>query len=290
MWQRCVLTIGKKKVQLFQHFEWTAKCAIQFFYHFHYNFPLFWHFCHTNDPHTFQQHSGHQPSTWAPTLQHQTCRYRSHGQVGYQSFQNPLTKEQLSLLQKGPNFAITPKYPPIEAFITVNEQASSKFPAQEVDEFRSEVNRILKQLQQQHNNHCNLNPSQCRALTQLKKDNTRVVLTADKGVAMVIMDQEEYTNKAQALLQDTNTYKVLPKDLTTQLKNKIITLLKDIKQTGGLSTQKFKQLYPTSAVPPNFMACPKYTKQVPPSGPLFPVGGPSLMVLLRNYHTSSNPL
>ena len=40
----------------------------------------------------------------------------------------------------------------------------------------------------------------------------------------------------------------------------------------------------------NFMACPKYTKQVPPSGPLFPVGGPSHMVLPRSYHTSSNPL
>ena len=117
-----------------------------------------------------------------------------------------------------------------------------------------------------------------------------MVLTADKGVAMVIMDQEEYTNKAQASLQDTNTYKVLPKDPTTQLKNKLITLLKDIKQTGGLSTQKYKQLYPTNAVPLKFYGLPKIHKTGTPSGPLFPVGGPSLMVLLRSYHTSSNPL
>ena len=117
-----------------------------------------------------------------------------------------------------------------------------------------------------------------------------MVLTADKGVVMVIMNQQDYTNKAQVLLQDTNTYKVLPKDPTSQLKNKPITLLKDIKQTGGLSTQKYKQLYPTSAVPPNFMAFPKYTKQVPLLGPLFPVGGPSPMVLPRSFPTSSNPL
>ena len=100
-----------------------------------------------------------------------------------------------------------------------------------------------------NNKQCNLNPSQCRALTELKKDNTRVVLTANKGVAMVIMDQEDYINKAQTLLQDSNTYKVFPKDPTSQLKNKLIILLKDIKQTGGLTTQKYKQLYPTSAVP-----------------------------------------
>ena len=183
--------------------------------------------------------------------------------------QTPLTKEQLSLLQKGTNFAITPKYPPIEAYIIATEQASSKLPTQEAEEFRSDVNRIHKQLQQQHNNHCNLNPSQCRAPTELKKDNTRVVLTVDKGVAMVIMDQQVYTNKAQALLQDTNTYKVLTKYPTSQLKNKLITLLKDIKQTGGLTTQNYKQLYPTSAVPPNFMAFPKYIKQVPPQAHCF---------------------
>ena len=54
------------------------------------------------------------------------------------------------------------------------------------------------------------------------------------------MDQQHYNNKAWALLQDTNTYKVLHKDLTPQLKNKFITLLKNTKQTGGLSTQKHK--------------------------------------------------
>ena len=77
---------------------------------------------------------------------------------------------------------------------------------------------------------------------------------------MVIMDQEDYTNKALTLLQDTNTYKVLPKDPIIHLKNKLISLLKDIKQTGGLSTNKYKQLYPTSEVPPSFMAFPKFTK------------------------------
>ena len=162
----------------------------------------------------------------------------------------PLTEEQLSLLQKGPNYAITPKYFPIEAYITATEQVSSRLTAHEADEFRLEVNKILKQQQQHHNNKCNLNPSQCRALTQLKQDNSRVVLTADKGVTMVIMDQEDYTNKALGLLQDTNTYKVLPKDPTSQLKNKLISLVKDIKHTGGLCTTKYKQLYPTSAVPP----------------------------------------
>ena len=129
------------------------------------------------------------------------------------------------------------------------------------------MNRILKQLQQ-HNKHCNLDPSQCRALAELKQDNSRVVLTADKGVAMAIMDQQDYINKAQTLLQDTNTYRVLPKDPTSHLKNKLISLLKDIKQTGGLCTLKYKQLYPTSAVPPKFYGLPKIHKAGTPLRPI----------------------
>ena len=102
-------------------------------------------------------------------------------------------------------------------------------------------------------------------------------------------DQQDYITKAQTLLQDSYTYKLLPKDPTSHLKNKLITLLKDMKQIGDLSTQKYKQLYPTSAVPPSSMASLKSIKQEPPSDPLFPVGGPSHMGLPRSFSTSSNP-
>ena len=61
---------------------------------------------------------------------------------------------------------------------------------------------------------------------------------------------------------------VLPKDPTPQLKNKLISLLKNIHQTGGLSTQKYKQLYPTSAVPPKFYGLPKIHKTGTPLRPI----------------------
>ena len=93
---------------------------------------------------------------------------------------------------------------------------------------------------------------------------------------MVIMDQQDYNNKAQALLQDTNTYKVLPMDPTPQLKNKLITLLKSIKQTGGLSTQKYKQLYPTSAAP-QILWPSQNTQNWYPLRPIVSSRGPSHM-------------
>ena len=147
------------------------------------------------------------------------------------------------------------------------ELASSKLPTQEAEEFRSDVNRLLKQQQQQHNKHCNLTPAQHRALTQLKQDSNRVVLTTDKGVAMVIMDQQDYNNKAQALLQDTNMYKFLPKDPTPQLKNKLITLLKNIKKQEASAPKNTNNCIPRVQSHPNFMAYPKYIKLVPLSDP-----------------------
>ena len=95
-----------------------------------------------------------------------------------------------------------------------------------------------------------------------------MALTADNRVAMVIMDKENYTNKAQALVQDTNTYKALKKGPTSYLKNKLMILLKDIKQTGDLSTNKYKQLYPTSAVAPKFYGLPKIHKVGTPLRPI----------------------
>ena len=37
-------------------------------------------------------------------------------------------------------------------------------------------------------------------MKELKKDQDRMVLTADKGVSMVVMDKEEYEKKSEELL------------------------------------------------------------------------------------------
>ena len=79
---------------------------------------------------------------------------------------------------------------------------------------------------------------------------------ADKGVAMVIMEQQDYIKKVQSLLQDTNTYKVLNKDPTSIIKTKLIQTLKDIKQSGGLSDSKDRKLC-HKCCPPRLYGLPK---------------------------------
>ena len=81
---------------------------------------------------------------------------------------------------------------------------------------------------------------------------------------MVIIDKQQYMDKATALLQDTNTYRTILKDPTNKLRNKLIGILRDIKQTGGLKDTTYHKVYPQVQSPQNFMAFPKSIKWAPP--------------------------
>ena len=71
-------------------------------------------------------------------------------------------------------------------------------------------------------------------MKQLKPDKDCMVLTADKGVELVVMDRSDYIRKAKELLDDTNTYSTIQSDPTNKLKNKLINMLRKIKADTGM--------------------------------------------------------
>ena len=114
----------------------------------------------------------------------------------------------------------------------------------------------------------NIIKQEVQALVELKKDQSRVILTTDKGVAIVIMDKEEYKKKAQILLEDKGTYKTLKVDPTNRMKTKLINLLKKIKSEGGINDNHYRKMYPTGKVPPKFYGLPKVHKRDIPLRPI----------------------
>ena len=82
-------------------------------------------------------------------------------------------------------------------YITAIETVCSKLKEDDVAELRGEINGILKKGKIPKPN---LNKEERTALNQLRKDKDRVILTADKGIAMVVLDKEDYNNKARDLL------------------------------------------------------------------------------------------
>ena len=176
----------------------------------------------------------------------------------------PLTPEQEKLLAHGPNYAVVPRDPPVAQYVAAVEQACSKLEEGKVEEFRVQVKAAI---QRNKKPRPNLTRGEWKALAELKKDQSRMILTADKGVALVVLNTEDYIKKAEDLLNQ-NTYRVLTSDPTMKFKNKMLNLLKAIKSKGGITEELYRRLYPTGAGSPKFYGLPKIHK---PGMPLRPI-------------------
>ena len=129
------------------------------------------------------------------------------------------------------------------------------------EELRSEVYRVLKKL---HQSKPNLKKEERVTLKQLKSDNSCMVLTADRSVALVVIDTVDYIQKAKEILEDTNTYRVIHTDPTSRLKNKLINILRRIKAATGIQGNIYKKMYPTGVSPPKFYGATQNSQEKHP--------------------------
>ena len=114
---------------------------------------------------------------------------------------NKLTPEEKSLLQKGPKFAVTPATIPTKEYIS-----TTTFAALQAGELNGVdgsglyhvVNRILNTFTNKPI-HTNITKEEHVALENLMTDKDCIIVTADKGVALVVMDKTEYIRKCEAL-------------------------------------------------------------------------------------------
>ena len=170
----------------------------------------------------------------------------------------------MKVLSRGPNFAILPRNPPVGKYIASIENACMKLKQGKADELRGEIKTILKKIKTPANN---ITKEEKKALVELRKDTSKTILTADKGVSLVVMNKEDYQKKALELL-DQPTYNTLADDPTTKYKNRLISLLKTIKSEGGIDETVYKKLYPTGAGTPKFYGLPKVHKAGVPLRPI----------------------
>ena len=109
---------------------------------------------------------------------------------------------------------VSPKHPPNLEYITALETACIKLSQQDAEELRADINRVLRV---SHPPKPNLTKAQHSDFRELKRDRDHIILTADKGVTMVIMYRQDYINKANRLLNQ-NTYRSIPRDPTNTIK------------------------------------------------------------------------
>ena len=142
----------------------------------------------------------------------------------------PLTEAQEKVLAHVPNFAITTKELPVSEYISQIERVCQQLEKGKAEELRGEIKQIIKKTQPPKPN---ITQKEAKAIQELRRDKERVILTADKGVSMVVLDTEYYIKKSEELLNQP-TYKQLSSDPTTKHKNRLISILKSVKSEGGI--------------------------------------------------------
>ena len=157
------------------------------------------------------------------------------------------------MLAKGPNYATATGHPPHLEYITAIESVCPKLSQQDVQELRSDVNRVLRDSQTPKSN---LSKAEAQVIWEFKRDNSRLVLTADKGIAIVVMDREDYINKSINLLAQL-AYRPIPRDPTTKIKARLITIVRKVKNQTGLDNNTYNVMYPMGCSVPKFYGLPK---------------------------------
>ncbi|CAH3158681.1 unnamed protein product [Pocillopora meandrina] len=176
-----------------------------------------------------------------------------------------LSALERSSLEKGLKFAIAPRKIPTAEIVAVVEDSISQLDDDRRHLVRAEVSSILRRAKPPPKN---IQKDVFNALLALKKDPDRLVLSADKGNCVVVMDKQQYHDKALSLLNDKSTYAVLNSDPTSKTQRKLNKMLLNLKKAGRISDSTYKMLYSSNGLCPHFYGLPKIHK---PGIPLRPI-------------------
>jgi len=175
-----------------------------------------------------------------------------------------------SLLQKGLNFAVTPRSTPIEDILAGVEKAVLSLPVEMAEEARQETVRIIKSSTLPRDN---LRKTERAALKTLKDNMNLTILPADKGNATAVLNTSDYKQKI-SLLEDP-AYRKLAKDPTHSIERKTTSLLRK----SSLPEETRRRLSPASSRPPRTYGLPKIHKDGVPLRPIVSnIGAPTYQI------------
>ena len=105
-----------------------------------------------------------------------------------------LTSEEKSLLQYSPKFVVTPATIPIQEYISTTTVAvlqAGELNGVDCSGLYYNVNRICNTYTSKPT-HTNITKEEYLAIESLRKNKGHIIVTADKGLALVVMDETEY--------------------------------------------------------------------------------------------------
>ena len=89
--------------------------------------------------------------------------------------------------------------------------------------------------------HDNLKPYERSAVHSLQKREDIVLMPADKGSAVVVMDREHYVSEAERQMNDSTFYKALNHDPTDEFAEKVADAISEMR-TGDQISEKMPSI------------------------------------------------
>ena len=136
----------------------------------------------------------------------------------------PLMDGEQYLLQKGPKFTVSSSKVPLTEYIAVTkiicDQLGENTVGKDCTEIYQKTKEVLQHFKDKKGHTHNITKEEWEAIKTLREDTSQVVLTADKGVALVVMDKSQYIDRCMALLDDTSVYKPC-RDMTKKLQRDV---------------------------------------------------------------------
>ncbi|XP_072039090.1 uncharacterized protein [Amphiura filiformis] len=180
-----------------------------------------------------------------------------------------LSDAQNRVLARGLGYGVSPDNLThssiVDEHIVACERACWKLPKPEAAQLRAEIVGTLKSAKLPPSN---IGKDERVAINQLQKEESIMVLGADKGRATVVMDKTEYQQKMSTLLSDSKTYEKLDRDPTPKHKRELVSILQRLEKEEKIKKADKQFLYPTSENVPRIYGSPKIHKDGTPLRPI----------------------
>ncbi len=190
-------------------------------------------------------------------------------------------------LSKGLNFTPAPKSIPIPRIVAAVETGLRIVPSSEAELARINIIGALTKAKPPPSN---ITTEEYRAIKDLIKDNSILILPTDKGRATVILDKSEYHQKILSMLSDDKTYKKLKRDPALALERKMNSLLLSLKRAGSLPDALYYRLRSSAKTTPLLYGLPKIHKPNTPLRPIVSFINSPTYILSKHLVTILSPL
>ncbi|CAF1363581.1 unnamed protein product [Didymodactylos carnosus] len=158
-----------------------------------------------------------------------------------------LSEQEKDVLSLGLNFVFTTKINPSQLVAHVIGNVESALyktnliqKEQIISRVRSAIDKNLPKATRKNQKEKNLNKKQFEILRSLKEDKQIIVVPADNGGKVVVLDIEYYKNKIHEKLH-SDTYQLLKLDASERIYKDLRAQLKSLEEKGVLETQMIQK-------------------------------------------------